>query len=183
MHPTELLQNINPTAKTYIMKTPPRSHSCFITLISLASALPLSAATLIDYTFGGTDIGPGIQQVSNGLGTGSTDTATGVINTGNNTGGSGDGNGNFGFNSSSLVSTTSFTGFTATFEISSITLNSGTVAELGANGLLFGVVAGPNATGTAGTNLWSNTPIAFGYLPGSGSFGDHQVAFNAGWLA
>ena len=163
------------------MKIPARRYSCFVTLITLASALPLSAVTLIDYTFGGTDTGPTVKLVTNGNGTGgSSNTTTGVITTGDQT------NSSYGFNSTTLVDTTSYTGFTATFEITSITLNgTDTVAGLLANGLFFGVVGGStstdaNATGSGGTSLYSNTPIAFGYLPGATNFSDHQVAFNAG---
>ncbi|MCG8587499.1 MAG: hypothetical protein MI757_22560 [Pirellulales bacterium] len=147
--------------------------------ITITSA-KADAVTLIDYTFGGSNTGPAVQVVDNGTDTavsGSANTGSGVIITGNS-GTSGSGNThNIGFNSSGLVDTTSFSQFTATFEIESISLT-GNVANLSFNGLFFGVVSGTNATGTGGASLWRNDPMSFGYLPGSGSWGDHVMAEN-----
>lgn len=140
------------------------------TLLALAHSS--SAEVLLDYTFGGTDIGS-IQQVSNGIGTGySANTTTGVISTGDGGTNINKSDNATGFNSSSLVDVSSALGFTATFVITSANVNLN-ASSLDSNGLFFGVVAGTDATLTSGDGLFNNNPDAFGYTPGNGSFTDH----------
>lgn len=154
-------------------------------LLALAALLPASSfgAVLIDYRFdGGTtnNIGPTAQELTNGFDdaiAGSTDTSTGLIRTGLRSGSNPDTHA-IGFNSSGTVDLSSFAGFTATFTVTSISLSSGEVTDLLANGMFFGVVSGTGATGTAGTSLWNNNPQAIGYVPGSINHGDHQFAMN-----
>ncbi len=141
-----------------------------VTLAALA--LPTHAATLIDYEFDGSaGTGPDFQQVTNGLNTGgSSNLTTGLITTGNGV------NSNYGFNNDATIDIPnldpSATGFYLTFEVAATTAN---VSSLGANGLFFGIVSGAGATGTGATNLWNQDPLAFGFVAGSTSFGDHLM--------
>ncbi|MEM7672987.1 MAG: hypothetical protein AAF212_06565 [Verrucomicrobiota bacterium] len=141
-----------------------------------AAVLQVNAQTLIDYTFDGNtsnDIGPALQQVTNGVGSGgSSNLNTGVITTGTRPNGAG--NSTYGFNSSSLVDVSTYAGFTATFVVDGISL-AGNVSDLENNGLFFGVVSGTGATGTGGDSLFNNDPDAFGYVAGADSFTDNTV--------
>ncbi|MCH7227091.1 sulfatase-like hydrolase/transferase [Haloferula sp. A504] len=146
---------------------------------------PPASATLIDYTFGGTDVGPAIQVVENNvdnLVAGSANTGTGLIITGERASPQPADSHNIGFNSSSTVDLSSYSGFTATFVVDSMSV-AGTVAALNFNGLFFGVVSGNSATGTAGNSLWVNDPTSFGYVPGSASWGSHIMAENTGGVS
>lgn len=133
-----------------------------------------AAPILIDYTFDGVanDMGPVVQVIDNGIAAGTSNTTTGSITTGAD-------NHTLGFNSSATVDLSSYAGFTATFVVDSLTLTSN-VSGLLYNGLFFGVVTGTNSTSTTGTSLWNNDPKAFGYVPGSSSWGSHIVAENTG---
>jgi arylsulfatase A len=158
-------------------------HYSSIHLLRLIHLLATSLVTLsvsyadtvlIDRTFDGVanETGPAIQVVNNGVATGTANTTTGVIVTGASTH-------TLGFNISATVDLSSYHGFSATFVVDSMTL-SVNVSSLGSNGLFFGVVSGTNAIGTTGTSLWNNDPKAFGYVPGSSSWGSHIMAENIG---
>ncbi len=158
-------------------------------LIAVAAFQTPSRAdtTLIDYTFDGVgnDIGPAIQVVDNSDTIslslpGSADTNTGLLHTGQRSGGSPHSH-TIGFNSSGAVDLSSYLGFTATFVVDSIFLSDGeTIAGLLANGMFFGVVSGTNATGQLANSLWNQDPRAIGYVPGSDARGDHLFVTNAG---
>ncbi len=151
-----------------------RSKLTTLTLCSLAAGfLPAQAAVLIDHTFDGVanDTGPAFQEVQNTSGTaGTANLSTGEIKLGNFD------SSNVGFNNVSTVNVTALdptaTGFTATFYVTSTTAD---VSSLLYNGMFFGVVSGTAATGTGGSNLWVNNPDAFGYVAGSGAYGDHLM--------
>jgi arylsulfatase A-like enzyme len=146
--------------------------------ITLTEIDSIPDPTLIDYTFDsntGNEVGPAVQVIDNGVSTGAANPSTGVITTGTSN------NHTLGFNSSGAVDLSSFLGLEASFVVDSITTSN--VAGLLNNGLFFGVVAGTNATGTAGNSLWNNDPRAFGYVPGSGAWGDHVMAENTGSLS
>lgn len=145
--------------------------------LSLLSAVQADS-TLIDYTFdsvAGNEVGPAVQVIDNGIAAGTANTLTGVITVGSAN------NHTLGFNSSGTVDLSSFQGLEATFLVNSITTSN--VAALANNGLFFGVVAGNNSTGNLGNSLWNNDPRAFGYLPGSGTWGDHVMAENTGSMS
>ncbi len=129
----------------------------FLPLAALVFALPATSfgQVAIDYNFDGiaNEVGPAVGVVDNGVDdaiAGSTNTTTGVIVTGERTGGAPYSHA-LGFNSSGTVDLSAFSGFTATFTVDSISLaNSETIDGLLANGMFFGVVSGTNATGTGG---------------------------------
>ena len=112
------------------------------------------------------DIGPAFQRLSNGAGGaggGSFDPSTGVISTG--TGTSGTNTGATGINNVALVTTTSTipipadaNEFTVVYVIDSVE----NVSTIRSNGFFLGVATGANATGTAGSALFNNTPSAIG---------------------
>ena len=147
-------------------------RNTFIVLAAAGMVSASHAATLLDFTFDGVANDTGSFQVSNNnVGSGGTSNfTTGLITTGNSD------NSASGFNNSMLVSLAGYTSFTATFVIDSITLNptSTTVADLLANGMFFGVVAGTNATST--TAGYGATGSYIGYVPGSVNRGDHVVS-------
>lgn len=158
------------------MKTKKSAPIAIIALATLGIVSSSHASILIDYTFDGiaNDIGPAVQQFTNGIGTGgSSSTSTGLITTGSAV------NSTYGLNSSGLVSLTGYTSFTATFVIDSIAIGSTAVADLASNGMFFGVVAGPEATNTDATGIYAQNGLdSFGYVPGSGNWGDHAILQN-----
>ena len=131
-------------------------------LLALSSLLigNASAQVIIQNDFNGLavdagDIGPAIQQLSNGVnGSGAFNSSTGAFtNTSSDTNASG-------FNSSSLVALDPLaTEITATFVISS-TANASAIQS---NGFFLGIVTGAGATDTDGGGLFNNDPLSFGF--------------------
>lgn len=143
-------------------------------LVLLSSLLlsDASAIVLIQNDFNGLavdagDIGPAIQQLSNGEGgSGTFDPMTGTFsNFANNVNASG-------FNSSSLVALDPLTTeITATFVISS----AANASAIQSNGFFLGIVTGADSTGTAGSSLFNNSALSFGLQIFDGGSTDLRV--------
>ena len=143
-------------------------------LVLLSSLLlsDASAVVIIQNDFNGLpvdagDIGPAIQQLSNGVsGSGTFNSSTGAFtNTSSDTNASG-------FNSSSLEALDPLTTeITATFVISSVA----NASAIQSNGLFLGIVTGASATETGSAGLFNNATSSFGLQIFDGGSTDLRV--------
>lgn len=117
--------------------------------VSALMAMPAhSAVTIISNDFGvGADVGPAFQQISNGTGSGSADTATGAVTA------SGHADAARGFNTSTALNVTSanYASITAHWVVSGASIVDAT--NINSFGWFFGLAT---SNSTAGTGLWSN---------------------------
>jgi len=149
----------------------------YLFLVPLATLLAgnASATTLIDQTFDGVanDTGPAFQLIENGFNasTGSFNSTNGTITLGNENLSA------VGINSSSLVDVSTYTSFTATFDISSGSSDYTDRPGAGDNGWFLGIVSGANATETDGAGLFNKgpDPLGLGYVVGSDNYNDHRI--------
>lgn len=134
-----------------------------------------SATTLIDNNFDGVanDTGPAFQLIENEFSgsSGSFNSSDGTITVGD------DDLSAVGINNVSLVDVSTYTSFTATFDIASGSSDYTDRPGGGDNGWFLGIVSGTNATATGGAGLFNKNPdpLALGYVVGSDNYGDHRI--------